>query len=146
MGEERGKCCAFFPSPATFYILSSLSWGSFCGILVVFMKRRVPQMSTFGFSGCRVKPRRPQSRRVSHDPHTSGPGLQKHHQKSTRKTPEREEKNEFCGGRRKKSAKFRPPTLRGPTLRGPFFLGLGLNLRGATLRAPPMEVQKFNIQ
>ena len=26
----------FFPSPATVFILSSLSWGSFCGILVVF--------------------------------------------------------------------------------------------------------------
>ena len=35
-----------------------------------------------------------------------GPGLQKHHQNSTRRPPEREEKNEFCGGRGKKRATF----------------------------------------
>ena len=35
-----------------------------------------------------------------------GPGLQKHHQNSTRRHPEREGKNEFCGGRGKKRAKF----------------------------------------
>ena len=33
-------------------------------------------------------------------------GSSKHHQKSTRRHPEREEKNEFCGGRGKKRAKF----------------------------------------
>ena len=35
-----------------------------------------------------------------------GPGLPKHHQNSTRRHPEREEKNEFFGGRGKKRAKF----------------------------------------
>ena len=35
-----------------------------------------------------------------------GPGLQKHHQNSTRRHPEREEKNEFCGGRGQKRAKL----------------------------------------
>ena len=34
------------------------------------------------------------------------PGLQKHHQNSTRGPPEREEKNEICGWRGKKRAKF----------------------------------------
>ena len=38
--------------------------------------------------------------------------FQKHHQNSTRRHPEREEKNEFCGGRGKKRAKFwASPTL-----------------------------------
>ena len=41
----------FFPSPATIFILSSLSWGSSCGILVVFLKRRGPEMCTFGVLG-----------------------------------------------------------------------------------------------
>ena len=35
-----------------------------------------------------------------------GPGLQKHHQNSTRRPPEREEKNEFSGGRGKKERNF----------------------------------------
>ena len=43
--------CFFFPSPATIFILSSLSWGSFRGILVVFLKRRFPEMCTFGVLG-----------------------------------------------------------------------------------------------
>ena len=60
----------------------------------------------------------------------------KHHQNSTR------EKNENCGGRGTKSAKFwasrpsgpalRDPTLRGPTIRGP-------TLRGPTLRDPTLR-------
>ena len=54
----------------------------------------------------------------------------KHHQNSTRRHPEREEKNEFCGGRGKKKREILGrPTLRAPTLRGP-------TLRGPTLRAP----------
>ena len=50
----------------------------------------------------------PEAAGVSHDnPRAQtctfeGPGLQKHHQNSTRRPPEREEKNEFCGGRGKK--------------------------------------------
>ena len=35
---ERPKCLSFFPSPATIFILSSLSWVSSRGILVVFLK------------------------------------------------------------------------------------------------------------
>ena len=48
------KFRAFFPSPTTIFFLSSLSWGSFRGILVVFEGRN-PEMCTFGLSGCRVK-------------------------------------------------------------------------------------------
>ena len=41
----------FFPSPATVFILFSLSCWSFRGILVVFLKRRGAQMCTFGVLG-----------------------------------------------------------------------------------------------
>ena len=46
----------FFHSPATFFILSSLSWGAVSWNIGGDLKRQSPQ-----FSGCRVKPRRPQS-------------------------------------------------------------------------------------
>ena len=52
----------------------------------------------------------------------SAPAL--HHQNSTRRPPEREEKNEFCGEGKKARNFGPPPTLRGPTLPAP------------TLRAP----------
>ena len=46
--------------------------------------------------------------------------LQKHHQNSTRRPPEREEKNEFCGGRGEKRAKFwAVPGKGGPGKGGP---------------------------
>ena len=48
-----------------------------------------------------------------------GPGLQKHHQNST-KGPTREgEKNENCGGRREKRAKFWGSSGRGGAEGGP---------------------------
>ena len=40
-----------FPSPATFFFLSSLSWVSSRGIVVVFLKCRDHQMCTFGVLG-----------------------------------------------------------------------------------------------
>ena len=48
----------------TCFFISSLSWVSSRGILVVFLKRGGPEMCTFGLSGCHVKPWRPQSRRT----------------------------------------------------------------------------------
>ena len=55
-----------------------------------------------------------------------GPGLQKHHQNSTRRVPEREEKNEFCGGRGKKKREILgPPPFGPPPFAPPLFLGLG---------------------
>ena len=61
----------FSPSPATIFILFFPLWVSFRGILVVF-EGRDPQMCTFGLSGCRVKPRRPQSRRgFTRQPHNN---------------------------------------------------------------------------
>ena len=44
---------ALFPPPAAKFVLSSLSWGSSRGILVVCLKRWGPDMCTIGFSGCR---------------------------------------------------------------------------------------------
>ena len=44
--------------------------------------------------------------------HISGPWRFKHHQNSTKGPPREGEKNENCGGRGKKSAKFGAPTLR----------------------------------
>ena len=41
----------FFSLPARIFFLSSLSWGSFRGILLVFLKRRSPEMCTFGVLG-----------------------------------------------------------------------------------------------
>ena len=77
---------------------------------------RDPQMCTFGLSGCRVKPRR--GRRL----HTSAPAPQtppKFHER----TPEREEKNEFCGGRVKKKREIfgLPPFWSPPFWAKPFW-------------------------
>ena len=48
--SDRPKFYAFFPSPATIFILSSLFWGSSRGILVVF-EGRDPEMCTLGVVG-----------------------------------------------------------------------------------------------
>ena len=47
----EGPNFRFFPSPATFFILSSLSWESSRGILVVCLMRGDTQMSTLGVLG-----------------------------------------------------------------------------------------------
>ena len=49
----------FFHSPATIFFLSSLSWGSSRGNLV-FWSAGTLKCAHLEFSGCRVKPRRPQ--------------------------------------------------------------------------------------
>ena len=55
------------------------------------LKRWVPEMCTFGVLGLSC---------------ASPPGLQKHHQNSTKEAPREGEKNENCGGKREKKAKF----------------------------------------
>ena len=45
------KFRAFFPSPAPKFVLFFPLWGSSREILVVFLKRRDPQMCTFGVLG-----------------------------------------------------------------------------------------------
>ena len=74
------KISLFFPSPQNSFF-SSLSEGLFVEFWWCF-----PQMCTFGLSGCRVKPRRPENSKRAH----FRPRRFKHHQNSTRKPPERE--------------------------------------------------------
>ena len=68
-------------------------WGSSRGFLVVFGSAGAVECSRSEYSGCRVKPRRPRSRRGSHDSPKAqtctfeGPGLHKHHQNSTIRPP-----------------------------------------------------------
>ena len=119
----------FFPSPAANFVLFFSLWVFFSLNFGGVFEGRDPQMCTFGLSGCRVKPRRPHQTGppgLAHDSprtpnvHISGPRRIKHHQNSTRRPPEREEKNEFCGGRGKKSAKFWAPHPSGPHPSGPW--------------------------
>ena len=72
----------FFPSPATVFYSFSLSFGLFREFWWC-LKRRDPQTCTF-----------------------EGPGLQKHHQNSTKRTKREGEKNKHFCGRGKKRAKF----------------------------------------
>ena len=113
--------------------------------------------STFGLSGCRVKPRRPHqtgppglahdSPRTPNGAHFRAPALQKHHQNSTRRPPERHKKSETVAGKGRKSAKFwAPPPFRGPhpfettPFRGPHFSRFGPPThRGSTLRGPTLR-------
>ena len=80
---EGPKISRFFSSPATISLFLCLSG---C-LLVEFwwcLKRRGAQMCTFEFSGCRVKPRRPRSRRCFTQvptPHTT------HHTQHNNTTP-----------------------------------------------------------
>ena len=84
-------------------------------VLVWRGKRRGAQMCTFGVLWLSCEAPAARSGGAAGVPHDSaraqtctfeGPGLQKHHQNSTRRHPEREEKNKFCGGRGKKRANF----------------------------------------
>ena len=89
---------SFFP------LLGVFSW-NFGGVF----EDRGPQMSTFGLSGCRVKPRRLWGRRAPHDTRElqtctfQGPSLQKNKQpKFNKKTPrERDKKNDMGAGEEK---------------------------------------------
>ena len=83
--------CLFFSLRVSSRVFFPLSVGSSRGILVVF---EAP-----GRSNVRVW-----SSMVGGTRTFERPGLQKHHQHSTRRHPEREEKNEFCGGRGKKKS------------------------------------------
>ena len=104
----------FLLSPTGNFILSSLSGG----FLVEFwwcLKRRDAQMCTFGLSGCRVRAPAARSGGAAGVPHDSPraqtctferPGLQKHHQNSTRRPPRERRKKEISGGREKKKSEI----------------------------------------
>ena len=81
----------FFPSPASIFVLSSLSWGSFRLILVVFLKASTLKCARFKAAALQTPP-------------------QFH---------ERKKKERDMWREREKNAKFRPPPLRGPHLCGP---------------------------
>ena len=64
--------------------------------------------------------------------HFTSPAVQKHHQNSTRRHPERHKKSEMVAGEGKKSANFLAPTISGrPPFRSPHPSG------PKTLRRPP---------
>ena len=95
----------FFPSPATIFFLSSSLAGPFVKFWCFFLKRRCPEICTCGLSGCRVKPRRLQSRRsFTRQPENSKrahlrvpPRLHKNHQNSTNLERERGKKERNFG-------------------------------------------------
>ena len=65
-GATKGgepKISSFFPCPAAKFVLFFPLWGSSRGFLVVFGSAGAVKCSRLEFSGCRVKPRRPRSRR-----------------------------------------------------------------------------------
>ena len=117
----------FSPLPPQFLFFSP-------SLLVLFvefwwcLKRRGPEMCTFGLSGCRVKPRRPHQTGpagLAHDSprtpnvHISGPRRFKHHQNSTKKTKREEKRIKNCGGRGKKKREILGPHPSGHHSSGP---------------------------
>ena len=121
------KFSLFFHSPATIFFLSSLSLG---GPFVEFrwcLKRRGPEMCTFvvlGLSCTLEGPGGPAG--ASHDsprPHTctcQGPGLQKHHQNSTKGPPRERERKLWRKG--KKREILGPPPFGAPPFGAPLCL------------------------
>ena len=92
------KFRAFFLAPAGNFILSSLSGGSSRGILVVFESPVRSHVHVWSSLVVVSAARSGGAAGVSHDSPRAqmctfqGSGLQKHHQNSTRRHPEREEK------------------------------------------------------
>ena len=96
---------SFFPLPPQNSFFFFPLWGSSREILVVFLKAGDPQMCMFGVLGLSSAPKPPGLHTTARELQTctfEGPGLQKHHQNSTRRHPEREEKNEFWRREREK--------------------------------------------
>ena len=95
----------FFPSPPKKSFFSSFSWGSFRGILVGFLKRRGPEMCTFGVLGLSCASPAARSGGAAGDSPRAqmctfhGSGFQN---TSTRRHPKERRKNENCAGREKK--------------------------------------------
>ena len=114
-----------FPSPAPIFALFCLSHClSSRGILVVFLKagalkcarlgsRGVVSPAALGPPGLHTTTRELQTRTYER------PGLQKHHQNSTRRPQRETKKSENGGGRRKKSATFCLPPFGAPPFGAP---------------------------
>ena len=94
------KFRAFFPSPATIFFHSSLSWGSSRGILVLFEALGPSNVHVLELLGCGVKaPAAPNPQGFHTRAQTctfGGPRLQEQ-QNSTRTHPERQKKRKWCG-------------------------------------------------
>ena len=115
------KISRFFPSPATIFFLSSLSWAS---------RGRVLQCARLEFSGCRVRTaaarsgeaagvrtRQPENSKRAH---FRAPALQKPHQNSTKRPPKREKKErKLWREREKKERNFGRSGVGGPGGGGP---------------------------
>ena len=106
------KFRALFPSPAPIFALFVSLWGSSRGFLVVFESAGALKCARLEFLGCRVKPRRVRSR-LGFTPQPESPNVDiwgprspKTPPKFKKKTPRENRKNENCGGRGKKKAKF----------------------------------------
>ena len=84
----------FFPSPTTIFFLSSLSYKSSRGILVVFLKAGTLTCATFGHSGCHVRLLGP-------------PGLPSHHTQ-----PENSKREHLTARRFQTPPKFHEKTPR----------------------------------
>ena len=125
-GAPKGggpKISRFFFLPRHNF-LSSLSWGSFRGILVGFLKGRGPEISTFGVLGLsctspggpvwwgrRGFTRPPENSKRAH---LSAPALLSPPKFHERTPQEREERMKIVAEREKKSAKFWAVRRRGP--------------------------------
>ena len=97
------KFSRFFPSPDAKFVLFFSLWVSSRGILVV-LRAGTLKCARLEFSGCRVKPRRPQS---SQETCTfEGPRLQKHHQNSTRRHPKGKNRTNFAAGEGKRKSEI----------------------------------------
>ena len=134
----------FFPLPPQFSLFSPLFWSFSLNFGGVF-EDRDPQMCTFRFPGCRVKPARPHQTGppgLAHDSprtpnvHIWAPRRFKHHQNSTKKTKREWEKNENCGGRGKKKREILGPHPLGPHPSGPH--RSGPHLSGPHASGPPL--------
>ena len=142
---DRPKFRSFSSFSRHRFAVSASLWVSSRWILVVFWRPEPWNVHVWALGLSCETPAAPRdraagARRSPRTPnvHIWAPHRFKHHQNSTRRHPERKEKNEFCGGTRKKSAKFWAP-IRGPTLRGPTFSRFGPpTLRGPTLLGPTL--------
>ena len=123
------------PGPLLISFFSSLSGG----LLVEFwwcLRRPGAQMCAFGCASPAA--RSGGAAGVSHDSPRAqtctfeGPGLQKHHQNSTKRTKREGEKNENCGGRKGKKREI----LGGPAEGGPAEGGSGGGVRRRGLNTP----------
>ena len=111
---------------------------------MVFVKTGTLKCARLGFRAVVCNPRRLRGRRgFTRQPENSKrgtferPGASNTHQYSTRRPPEREEKNELCGGTGgKKARNFGPPPF-GP----PLFMGWPPTFYG--LAPPPFETHTF---